>query len=131
MNDSKLVSKDDCGVFAILKKKHAKKIFNQVVVDGIECVRFRGSKFGAGFASFNLENSNQEFLLSIFVENENTFDEIKDILNDYNFSIHDIKSKKIAASELSLDISLIVKTSDSVKLSNVVNQINYKFVYNL
>ena len=108
MNDSKLVSKDDCGVFAILKKKHAKKIFNQVVVDGIECVRFRGSKFGAGFASFNLENSNQEFLLSIFVENENTFDEIKDILNDYNFSIHDIKSKKITASELSLDISLIV-----------------------
>ena len=70
MNDSKLVSKDDCGVFAILKKKHAKKISNQVAVDGIECVRFRGSKFGAGFASFNLENSNQEFLLSIFVENE-------------------------------------------------------------
>jgi glutamate synthase domain-containing protein 1/glutamate synthase domain-containing protein 3 len=127
LNDSKLVSKDDCGVFAILKKKHAKKISNQVAVDGIECVRFRGSKFGAGFASFNLENSNQEFLLSIFVENENTFDEIKDILNGYNFSIHDIKSKKITASELSLDMSLIVKTSDSVKLSNVVNQINYKF----
>ena len=90
MIDSKIVSKDDCGVFAVLKKKHSSKISNQIAVDGIECVRFRGSKFGAGFASFNLENSNKDFLLSIFVENENTFDEIKTILIDHGFTIRDI-----------------------------------------
>ena len=105
MTDNKLVSKDDCGVFAVLKKKHSSKIPNQIAVDGIECVRFRGSKFGAGFASFNIENSNKDFLLSIFVENENTFDEIKTILSDNGFTIGNIKSQTIAASELSLDIS--------------------------
>ena len=127
MTDNKLVSKDDCGVFAVLKKKHSSKIPNQIAVDGIECVRFRGSKFGAGFASFNIENSNKDFLLSIFVENENTFDEIKTILSDYGFTIGNIKSQTIAASELSLDISLIISTDNSEKLSQVVNEINYKF----
>ncbi|MCH2397201.1 MAG: hypothetical protein MK227_03245 [Nitrososphaerales archaeon] len=127
MTDNKLVSKDDCGVFAVLKKKHSSKIPNQIAVDGIECVRFRGSKFGAGFASFNIENSNKDFLLSIFVENENTFDEIKTILSDHGFTIGNIKSQTIAASELSLDISLIISTDNSEKLSQVVNEINYKF----
>ena len=127
MTDNKLVSKDDCGVFAVLKKKHSSKIPNQIAVDGIECVRFRGSKFGAGFASFNIENSNEDFLLSIFVENENTFDEIKTILSDHGFTIGNIKSQTIAASELSLDISLIISTDNSEKLSQVVNEINYKF----
>ena len=127
MTDNKLVSKDDCGVFAVLKKKHSSKIPNQIAVDGIECVRFRGSKFGAGFASFNIENSNKDFLLSIFVENENTFDEIKTILSDNGFTIGNIKSQTIAASELSLDISLIISTDNSEKLSQVVNEINYKF----
>ena len=85
MTDHKIVSKDDCGVFAILKKKHSVKISNQIAIDGIECVRFRGSKYGAGFASFNLDNSNQDFLLSIFVENEKTFEEIKTkISNKFN-----------------------------------------------
>ena len=127
MTDNRLVSKDDCGVFAVLKKKHSSKIPNQIAVDGIECVRFRGSKFGAGFASFNLENSNKDFLLSMFVENENTFDEIKTILSDHGFTIGNIKSQTIAASELSLDISLIISTNNSEKLSQVVNEINYKF----
>ena len=127
MTDNKLVSKDDCGVFAVLKKKHSSKIPNQIAVDGIECVRYRGSKFGAGFASFNIENSNKDFLLSIFVENENTFDEIKTILSDHGFTIGNIKSQTIAASELSLDISLIISTDNSEKLSQVVNEINYKF----
>ena len=127
MINSKIVSKDDCGVFAVLKKKHSSKIPNQIAVDGIECVRFRGSKFGAGFASFNLENSNKDFLLSIFVENENTFDEIKAILIDRGFTMRDIKSQTVAASELSLDISLTISTDDSEKLAQVVNEINYKF----
>ena len=127
MTDHKIVSKDDCGVFAILKKKHSVKIPNQIAIHGIECVRFRGSKYGAGFASFNLDNSNKDFLLSIFVEDENIFEEIKNILIDSGFSIGNIKSQTIIASELSLDISLIVSTSDSEKLSQVVNEINYKF----
>ena len=127
MTDHKIVSKDDCGVFAILKKKHSVKISNQIAIDGIECVRFRGSKYGAGFASFNLDNSNKDFLLSIFVEDEKIFEEIKNILIDSGFSIGNVKSQIIAASELSLDISLIVSTSDSEKLSQIVNEINFKF----
>tara|TARA_B100000029_G_scaffold324890_1_gene317327 strand:- start:54674 stop:56788 length:2115 start_codon:yes stop_codon:yes gene_type:complete len=127
MIDPKIVSKDDCGVFAVLKKKHSSKIPNKIAVDGIECVRFRGSKFGAGFASFNIENSNKDFLLSIFVDNQDTFEEIKNILIEHDFSTTDIKSQTIAAPELSLDISLVVNTSDSEKLSQIVNEINYKF----
>jgi len=43
--------------------------------------------------SFNLENSNQEFLLSIFVENENTFDDDKSSQH-YSYLYSDVLSDK-------------------------------------
>ena len=127
MIKSKIVSKDDCGLFAILRKTNSPKISNSIAVSGIECVRFRGSKYGAGFARFDLDNSNQEYLLKIFVKNEDIFNEIKDILINSGLSIINISSRKISATELPLDISFIVKSSSIEILSNLINEINYKF----
>ena len=42
--------KDDCGVFGVIRKKNAPQIPSSVAIRAIECVRFRGSPFGAGFA---------------------------------------------------------------------------------
>ncbi len=44
--------KDGCGVFGILRKQDAPLITNQVAVNGISCIKYRGSDLGAGYAAF-------------------------------------------------------------------------------
>ncbi|MCS7118385.1 MAG: glutamate synthase [Thaumarchaeota archaeon] len=41
--------KSGCGVFGVLRKRGAPPISPEVALAGIECVRYRGSRFGAGF----------------------------------------------------------------------------------
>jgi glutamate synthase domain-containing protein 1/glutamate synthase domain-containing protein 3 len=52
------VIKDGCGIFGVTRKKDAPKISNLIAVKGIDCVRYRGSNLGAGYASFD---SSQDF----------------------------------------------------------------------
>ena len=88
MNKFKIVSKDDCGVFAVLRKKNSNKISSSIAINGIECVRFRGSKYGAGFACFNLDNGfTNDYYLQVFVADKNIANEIKNILQDSNIII--------------------------------------------
>lgn len=46
------VVKDGCGVFGMLRKPHAPLITNRVAIDGISCIKYRGSNLGAGYAAF-------------------------------------------------------------------------------
>lgn len=44
--------KDGCGVFGILRKRDAPVITDQMAVNGISCIKYRGSNLGAGYAAF-------------------------------------------------------------------------------
>ena len=41
-------SHDDCGVFGMISK-NANKISSEFIVKATECIRYRGSKYGAGY----------------------------------------------------------------------------------
>ncbi len=46
------VVKDGCGVFGMLRKQDSPLITNGMAVNGISCIKYRGSDLGAGFAAF-------------------------------------------------------------------------------
>ena len=51
-------SHDDCGVFGMISK-NSNKISSELIVKATECIRYRGSKYGAGYAAFSLNGNNQ------------------------------------------------------------------------
>jgi glutamate synthase domain-containing protein 1/glutamate synthase domain-containing protein 3 len=78
--DGTRVVKDGCGIFGILRKERAPKISCALAVRGISCVKYRGSRFGAGFASFNLDSQGRGVAghnIMAFVKDEATAMEIE------------------------------------------------------
>ena len=128
MNKFKIVSKDDCGVFAVLRKKNSNKISSSIAINGIECVRFRGSKYGAGFACFNLDNGfTNDYYLQVFVADKNIANEIKNILQDSNIIIKQENLRNISAIQLPLSYNLIISADNSLHLAKIIHDINSKF----
>ena len=128
MNKFKIVSKDDCGVFAVLRKKNSNKISSSIAINGIECVRFRGSKYGAGFACFNLDNGfTNEYYVQVLVADKNIANEIKNILQDSNIIIKQENLRNISAIQLPLSYNLIISADNSLHLAKIIHDINSKF----
>lgn len=77
------VVKDGCGVFGVLRKRNAEKIPSMVAVEGISCVKYRGSDLGAGYASFNAGNGGSDlpFRIGAFVRDQGVVSTIKDELS--------------------------------------------------
>ncbi|NPB01186.1 MAG: glutamate synthase [Crenarchaeota archaeon] len=57
--------KDACGILAILRKPHAAKIDGEKVVEALDLVRFRGSRYGSGYSVFNVDDG--PFLAQTFI----------------------------------------------------------------
>ncbi|TLX93771.1 MAG: hypothetical protein E6K96_09045 [Thaumarchaeota archaeon] len=62
------VVKDGCGVFGVLRKEGAERIGNSVALKAIECVRYRGSNLGAGFAAFTNQEPRPPARIKVFVD---------------------------------------------------------------
>jgi len=76
--------KDDCGVFGVIRKKNAPQIPSSVAVKAIECVRFRGSPFGAGFANFYANGGKKnQYTIKAFVDGKETAQMMKKRLESY------------------------------------------------
>ncbi len=58
-----------CGVFGVIRKRNGRKISGSTVVKAIERVRHRGSDKGAGFAVFNLNETNT-YVIKAFLEGD-------------------------------------------------------------
>ncbi len=74
------VVKSGCGVFGILRLDGADAIAFPPALAGIECMRFRGSGLGAGFASVNL-SAGEHFTVKAFVDGPDTAAYIRDRLS--------------------------------------------------
>jgi glutamate synthase domain-containing protein 1/glutamate synthase domain-containing protein 3 len=71
--DGQRVVKDGCGVFGILRKNGARKIGNLTAVNGISCIKYRGSNLGAGYASLSLQvGSKAPIRVKAFVDDVST-----------------------------------------------------------
>jgi len=77
--------KDGCGIFGVIRKKHAPQISNLTVINGISCIKYRGSSLGAGYASFENASAEQEcerpYKIKAFVRNHIIAERIEDQLS--------------------------------------------------
>ena len=80
------VVKDGCGVFGMLRKVDAPLIPSQVAIDGISCIKYRGSDLGAGYAAFRTSTSTEQggvpYRIQAFVTTENVADRIRGVLEE-------------------------------------------------
>lgn len=68
--------KSGCGVFGVLKKRGAPPIGPEVALTGIECVRYRGSRFGAGFGLVRLDQRRRR--VKAFAASKEVAEELKE-----------------------------------------------------
>jgi glutamate synthase domain-containing protein 1/formylmethanofuran dehydrogenase subunit C len=78
------VVKDGCGVFGVLRKEGAERIGNSVALKAIECVKYRGSNLGAGFASFTNLEPRPPARIKVFVDGEESLQEVRRFLSEYS-----------------------------------------------
>ncbi|MDA4117936.1 MAG: glutamate synthase [Thaumarchaeota archaeon] len=76
------VFKDGCGIFGIIRKNDAPKVSNVSALNGIECIRYRGSDLGAGFALFDssMNAGAQTHTVKAFVRNQDIANNLEDQL---------------------------------------------------
>ncbi len=82
------VVKSSCGIFGMLRKDLSEKISVEMAVRGIESVRYRGSRLGAGFSAFNLA-TDAPLQLQAFVQSEENVSLIRGMLHSVNVTILD------------------------------------------
>ena len=78
------VVKDGCGVFGMLRKVDAPLIPSQVAIDGISCIKYRGSDLGAGYAAFrtSTEPGGVPYRIQAFVTTESVANQIRGVLEE-------------------------------------------------
>ena len=114
---------DDCGVFGIISK-NSNKISSDLVVKATECIRYRGSKYGAGYAAFSLDGNNQIYKIKAFVEDDDTVDLIRNQL----LSISEIKSQNVTKLASMNNWNAEIHCSDNLKFTDTINKINAELV---
>jgi glutamate synthase domain-containing protein 1/glutamate synthase domain-containing protein 3 len=128
------VVKDGCGVFGILRKEESPKISSVSAVQGISCVKYRGSHLGAGYASFNLAQSkaNAAHNVMAFVENEAVAKEIEgELLKISSLESNAIRSSNSATRMKVWEGLLYRKENVSERtLEEMVDQINSSLISN-
>jgi glutamate synthase domain-containing protein 1/glutamate synthase domain-containing protein 3 len=81
-----------CGIFAVMRKIGGKKIKGTDVLEAIETARFRGSKYGAGFAVFNL-NEDKGLKIQLIVRSATELNEVREKLKEEGILINEEKEE--------------------------------------
>jgi glutamate synthase domain-containing protein 1/glutamate synthase domain-containing protein 3 len=71
-----------CGILGILRRDGASKIKADETLTSIECVRYRGSRYGAGFAAYNLD-AGSHYKVKAFVADGEALQHVKQALKEY------------------------------------------------
>ncbi len=117
--------KDDCGVFGVLRKHGAQQIPSSVAVKAIDCVRFRGSAFGAGFANFHTDGKSGElYTIKAFADGQETVKQLKKRLESFRgVSIDSENEPNFSPKRFGVWKAKVATASERV-LSQAVNTIN-------
>ncbi|MBI2126339.1 MAG: hypothetical protein HYU02_03375 [Thaumarchaeota archaeon] len=117
--------KDDCGVFGVLRKHGAQQIPSSVAVKAIDCVRFRGSAFGAGFANFHTdEKSGELYTIKAFADGQETVKQLKKRLESFRgVSIDSENEPNFSPKRFGVWKAKVAIASERV-LSQAVNTVN-------
>ncbi|MCS7133330.1 MAG: glutamate synthase [Candidatus Caldarchaeum sp.] len=116
-----------CGILGVLRRDGTPKIKGSEAVSSIECVRYRGSKLGAGFAAYNLDAPNNgRYKVKAFVSSEEALKHVKNVLREFaEDGIHEDGYDMTAGKFMSWT-ALISSSQDSLR--NAVDRINYELM---
>lgn len=79
-----LINKDGCGVFGVMSRIDAPLVGSDLALTAIECARFRGSQFGAGFAGYHMTNRSSDLpYVKVFVQDQKSFEKVKSVFLNY------------------------------------------------
>ncbi|MBM3898341.1 MAG: glutamate synthase [Thaumarchaeota archaeon] len=117
--------KDDCGVFGVIRKENSSQIPSSVAVKAIECVRFRGSPFGAGFANFYTDGGKKnQYNVRAFVDGNETARMMKKRLESYRgITIDSEDHRRFSDKAFGIWNAKVDSTSDRT-LALAINKIN-------
>jgi glutamate synthase domain-containing protein 1/glutamate synthase domain-containing protein 3 len=78
------VVKDGCGVFGMLRKAGSPLIPNSAAINGISCIKYRGSDLGAGYAAFRTPEvpEGAPYRIQAFVTTEVVANRIRGVLEE-------------------------------------------------
>ena len=78
------VVKDGCGVFGMLRKAGSPLIPNSAAINGISCIKYRGSDLGAGYAAFRTPEvpGGAPYRIQAFVTTESVANRIRGVLEE-------------------------------------------------
>ncbi len=116
-----------CGIYGVLRKQGARKIKAEETLASIECVRFRGSSLGAGFAAYNLpENNKPPYKLKAFIDDAGTTELIyKTLLEQHDGDLKVVKELGFEDVEGSRFRSWsILVEGERDKLTQLVSKVN-------
>ncbi|MCS7142976.1 MAG: glutamate synthase [Aigarchaeota archaeon] len=118
--------KSGCGVFGILRKYDAPKIPSVIPLTSIECVRYRGSRLGAGFARFDQRGVTGRKRLKVFADSLKTIFALSRYIAD-NFGLKIGEVFEEYQSESGTYGSYVVELEHSDDLDRIVREVNRTF----
>ena len=98
------VVKDGCGVFGMLRKADAPRISNQIAIDGISCIKYRGSNLGAGYAAFTASDDSAPYRIQAFVTGESVAKRIQSALEERVGRVEHSSTRRIERSKDQLSV---------------------------
>jgi glutamate synthase domain-containing protein 1/glutamate synthase domain-containing protein 3 len=120
------VVKDGCGVFGMLRKLDAPLITSQVVIDGISCIKYRGSNLGAGYAAFRTTDGSTLYKIQAFVTGRRAAEQIGSVLEERVGSVEGQTLRTIDPRRRDLSVwEATVKPHTSVSDSEVENAVDF------
>jgi len=127
-NSTVPIVKDGCGIFGVIRKKHAPQISNLTAVNGISCIKYRGSNLGAGYASFENETpaSRKFYKIKAFVRDGSIAKKIETQLSKLGplEDVHVTLPKTDRARFGILEANLTRHTDYDTQLEYLVDEIN-------
>lgn len=124
------VVKDGCGVFGILRKQDSPLITNKMAVNGISCIKYRGSDLGAGYAAFRTSEGQAPapYRVQAFVTGSDVAEHIGSVLQDRvgaveNQSLRVVDPRRRDLSVWEATISSGSANSDSI-MESAVDSVN-------
>ncbi|MDA4122411.1 MAG: glutamate synthase [Thaumarchaeota archaeon] len=102
--------KDGCGVFGMLRKSGSPMIPSSTAINGISCIKYRGSNLGAGYAAFLTDgketgvSGNAPYRIQAFVAGEGVVEKIQAALEPHVGHVDSLGTRHIegGASEIAV-----------------------------
>ncbi|GBC69332.1 Glutamate synthase [NADPH] large chain [archaeon HR01] len=115
--------KSGCGILGIMRRPGSEKVHASETLTSIECVRYRGSRLGAGFAVYDLERAGSPLKLKAFVDSDETVEKISEALHGMDILVEPLGFDSKPMNGFTSWTAYIESSPDNVR--RAVNSVNH------